>query len=434
MDKFVQHCGQGYYFVKQPDKSVESMLMRIYTRFEEYCESWNEECIDVPSKLCHNLLTMLEAYFRCVAAVKIQHFWLLEDENLKWQGSYKVSNKDNYFKEGLQRIEMLYGDGLTNVELEELRCNRFFKMTESGNAMSQDDVNEMVNLWFKKFLDNDDLTENVNRSKHVCTLRCCAFESFGFRQNKCPRMEASKRVNIDQLKCFLASTGIFEDSTSDRPFEDEFFWRHVQIPKAAGTPKDKAKETVEITEGQMRLQNVLCVSEEMQGHDMMEVDEDEIDDASLRSSRAGSVMSSRAGSVQTETGYNSDGSIESKECNQNDIAIDASLKKMANVRKQKRSPLLMRFMLGCDGDDAMHDTHTVHTKEKTRERKKEELILVANRHFECKMEKRMNKLVEKKSQSELNTYTRRKLSWRNRYRIRMQELRVDVPRDGGNRK
>lgn len=94
----------------------------------------------------------------------------------------------------------------------------------------------------------------------------------------------------------------------------------------------------------------------------------------------------------------------------------------------------MRFMLGSDGDDAMHDAHAVHTKEKTRERKKEELILVANRHFECKMEKRMNKLMEKKSQSELNTYTRRKLSWRNRYRIRMQELRVDVPRDGGNRK
>jgi hypothetical protein len=158
----------------------------------------------------------------------------LEDENVKWQGSYKVSKKDNYYTEGLQRMEMLYGDSLTDVKLEELRCNRFFKMTESGNAMSHDDVNEMVNLWMKKFLDSDDLTENVNRSKHACTLRACAFEIFGFRQKNSTHLEASKRVNVDQLKGFLVSTGIFADSTSIRPFEDDFFWRHVQMPKAVG--------------------------------------------------------------------------------------------------------------------------------------------------------------------------------------------------------
>lgn len=61
MDKFLEHCGDGY-FCRQPDESVESLLMRFLQCYEEYCESWNEECTDTPSKLCYNLLTMLEAY------------------------------------------------------------------------------------------------------------------------------------------------------------------------------------------------------------------------------------------------------------------------------------------------------------------------------------------------------------------------------------
>jgi hypothetical protein len=60
--------------------------------------------------------------------------------------------------------------------------------------------------------------------------------------------------------------------------------------------------------------------------------------------------------------------------------------------------------------------------------------MVANNHFEYKMERRMKQLSERKSQSVSNSYTRRKLSWRNRYRIRMQERRVNVQMDGGNRK
>jgi hypothetical protein len=86
---------------------------------------------------------------------------------------------------------------------------------------------------------------------------------------------------------------------------------------------------------------------------------------------------------------------------------------MANVRKQKRSPLLMRYLLGCDGDDAMHNAQALHTKTRTREQKKEELIMVANKHFEYKMERRMKQLSERKSQSVSNSYTRRKLLWRN---------------------
>jgi hypothetical protein len=80
------------------------------------------------------------------------------------------------------------------------------------------------------------------------------------------------------------------------------------MPKAVGTLKDKSKETVEISIGDGRLQQVLCTSGDDQVEDMMDVDE-EVDDASLMSSRAGS-MCSRADSVQTEAGYNSDGSME----------------------------------------------------------------------------------------------------------------------------
>jgi hypothetical protein len=50
------------------------------------------------------------------------------------------------------------------------------------------------------------------------------------------------------------------------------------------TLKDKPKETVEISIGDARLQQVLCTSGDGPVEDMMDVDE-EVDDASLMSSR-----------------------------------------------------------------------------------------------------------------------------------------------------
>jgi hypothetical protein len=100
--------------------SKKRAVVADHQAFSEYCYTWNEDCTDQPSRICHNLLTMLEAYFRCVHAVKVQNFWLLEAEDVRWLPCYKVVGKNNYFHEGLHRMEMLYGGALTDVELEEL--------------------------------------------------------------------------------------------------------------------------------------------------------------------------------------------------------------------------------------------------------------------------------------------------------------------------
>ena len=45
-------------------------------------------------------------------------------------------------------------------------------------------------------------------------------------------------------------------------FDDNFFWREVNIPKATGTDRDKKKEEVVMSNGLKGLFNVMCVAEE----------------------------------------------------------------------------------------------------------------------------------------------------------------------------
>eukprot|EP00956_Cyclotella_meneghiniana_P018661 scaffold31231_cov26-Cyclotella_meneghiniana.AAC.1 len=74
---------------------------------------------------------MLDGYFRCVHVVKKQDFWLCEVKNILWHGAYKACQKKNYANEGMHRIDTLYGlSGMSNVELENFRMNRFFLMTQ----------------------------------------------------------------------------------------------------------------------------------------------------------------------------------------------------------------------------------------------------------------------------------------------------------------
>jgi hypothetical protein len=136
-------------------------------------------------------------------------------------------------------------------------------------------------------------------------------------------------------------------------------------------------------------------------------------------------LDGRAGSVVTGDGNQSDIDSESED-ESGDAAVESTLKKMANVRKKKRSAVLLHHLLGSDGQEAMHNAKEMHRKEKIREKKKELLVLVANRHFERKMERRMLRLHEKKMQSKTKTYTRRSPAWRSRYRQRMIERRVDM--------
>ena len=82
------------------------MLQRLDETFIEYCAKWDDS-EDEPTRLCNNLIKMLDAYFRCVHAVKKRDFWLCEVENVLWHGSYKAAGKRNYAEEGMHRIDTL---------------------------------------------------------------------------------------------------------------------------------------------------------------------------------------------------------------------------------------------------------------------------------------------------------------------------------------
>jgi hypothetical protein len=218
MARFLVGFGDGYFSRYEGEDTVR-MLLRFDEAFSEYCNKW-ESSMDVPSRLCNNLLKLLEAYFRCVHSVKRQNFWMCEAECNRWLGAFKLAKKKNYVQEGLHRIDTLYGGALTPVELEEFRCNRFFLMTEDGNAMSMDEVNEHVNHWFKKCLCSPTFKNNVVKSKHIMTLKRCSADVFGRFDGKRSRSEASQKVNVDKLIALFERTGIFPSEEIEKKFDE----------------------------------------------------------------------------------------------------------------------------------------------------------------------------------------------------------------------
>ena len=362
--------------------------------------------------MINNFINITTVYFRCVKSVKNQNFWSLEQETINWLGAYKLCGKNNYYTEGLHRISMLYGSKLTNFDLEMLRVNRFFLMTEGGNAMSLDDVNEMVNAWKKSFLKSPNFKDNIERSKYTATLRKCAYQTFGYREGRTARLEANQEVHVSKIVALLDRCNIFGDVSVKREFDKEFFWNHVKIPKATGSKKDADRESMDLTIGKSRLFNVLCVTETEQETENFLKDEEDVDDdvdnASLMSSRAGSV-------VDRNDGYAADSDSDSgDERDASDVTNEA--KKVSKVDKKKLSNLIHKDLLGVDGDDAMHDMKKLFERDNERDRKMIDMIHMSNRHFENKMKQRMIRCEANNHKSQVRSYRRGRYKWRNDYK------------------
>ena len=282
-------------------------------------------------------------------------------------GCIQVVWKNNYLHEGLHRIATLYGDKLTRYELELLRMNRFFMMTEGGNAMSMDDVSEMANAWLKSCLKSTNFKDNVERSRYIGSTRKCAYETFGYRSGRSSRLESSKKVNVSQILALLDRCKIFDDHTAERKFDADFIWREVQIPKATGSKRDAERESINLTRGKSQLFNVLCVTEDEQDNcqflDSEEVVEEDSKNASLMSSRAGSVVCDYYADESSSSSDESD--------DENDYCAEGvtnAAKKASRITKRKLSNLITKDLLGIDGDDAMHNVKRRYEKEKNIER------------------------------------------------------------------
>ena len=91
----------------------------------------------------------MTSYRRCINGVKNGNTWLMEIECVLWLRDFKIAGKTNYVNETLHRIDTLYGDKMESEELEWKQRNQLFIMSEGGNAMGLDKVDELLNLWNK---------------------------------------------------------------------------------------------------------------------------------------------------------------------------------------------------------------------------------------------------------------------------------------------
>ena len=92
---------------------------------------------------------------------------MLEKEGCDWLGAYKFCKKRNYVTESLHRIDTIYRPNMPDVQLEEHRIYQLFLMTESGHAMSLDELNELLNLWNKGTVQSSIFEDVCQRSAHI---------------------------------------------------------------------------------------------------------------------------------------------------------------------------------------------------------------------------------------------------------------------------
>ena len=77
---------------------------------------------------------------------------------------------------------------MTNHELEWIRMNKYFVLSEGGNAITMDEFNEFLNLWNKSCVGAQNFKTFCDRSKHILTLMKSAYAMFG--RKKCKRYHA----------------------------------------------------------------------------------------------------------------------------------------------------------------------------------------------------------------------------------------------------
>ena len=140
-----------------------------------------------------------------------------------------------------------------------------------------------------------------------------------------------------------------------------------------------------------------------------------------------SVLSSVAGDMH-DTGFDRDDSEDEDNGDAMDTEekISASLKHLGNVQRKKRSPLLMKELLGDDGDDAMHGIKKKHLKALARTQNRLDIVRIVNRHFELKLNRRMESLDVVRQQSINKTFTRQSQPWQSKFKEVLSQRRRQV--------
>ena len=114
-----------------------------------------------------------------------------------------------------------------------MRMNRFFILSEGGHAVTMDELNEFLNLWNKSCVATSSFESSCERSKHILSLRDCAFDAFGRRKSiQRNRALGQQESEVEKLINFFELVDIFpNDNDIKRKMTEDFFWDRVRCQK-----------------------------------------------------------------------------------------------------------------------------------------------------------------------------------------------------------
>ena len=91
--------------------------------------------------------------------------------------------------------------------MENLRLDGLFVMSEGGNAVSLDELNDFLNIWNRSCIGVLNFGKACDCFKHITMMRKCAYEAFG---KKYTRSDASNQeVAISRIVVLFEQADVF---------------------------------------------------------------------------------------------------------------------------------------------------------------------------------------------------------------------------------
>ena len=230
--------------------------------------------------------------------------------------------------------------------------------------MLLDEVNEMQMLWIKGTVKSPQFSIAYERSRYLMASKACAQEELGSTTRK--SKPTSFESDVSTIADLLLKGDIYPKETSEkRVFDDKFWWDLVR-PRASKVGSEKARSREMVPEADhIRPLFELLSSTDANEYDEFELDESRDDDADV--SVVSSTMISAGSTIHdlsVEDDLDSEDVVEEDwerlDEGERNATIDSTLKQLGNSTKKVVSPLILKDILGEDGDLALKNTAKSH--------------------------------------------------------------------------
>jgi hypothetical protein len=343
-----------------------SVLTKLESSYKDYtmmqCESLNGK-----TRVAARFIELMDSYDRFKNAMREGDPLIIEKENVEWIPRWKATGKPRYFEASMRKIETLY-EKVSRPVLEIIRRNRFIRLNEGRRMITFDELCELMNLWMKELMATPFFSTVVKYSEHLSLLRRCGFQTFGSNMLKSSIAPGREKEYVI-LKGFFERSGLFVDE----PFEmtGNAFWKHVLFSKRTPTnDREKRKEDIPLTDHEIELESIFFDLREQEAVPTVELDLQD---------HEGEVMG--ATTLEGEC----DDELFHPETEEERVA---ALKKLSSVKKYAFNKLALQDMVEY-GTMLMGGTIVEERKKaKEKEKRREQHIYDAVRHFREQASKR----------------------------------------------